>query len=255
MAKEIKLINLNSYYLSEDSGELNFPKPSSMVGQIHKNLVEAISKGKLKPGQPLRELELQKWFGTSRAPIREAIRLLESEGLIIVDTYKKKYVRPITKQILKETVPVMACLEGLAANLAAEQISEEKISSLQKITAEMGKAFEEKNYDVCANLNFDFHRTYVKLCNNEILIKAIRSIMKNTIWLWITSLYYTKSELIPLSLDEHEEIIESLQTHNALKAEEMVRKHITNVLERSLELSVFSPDGHFNINNFEIDKR
>jgi DNA-binding GntR family transcriptional regulator len=73
--------------------------------------------------------------------------------------------------------------------------------------------------------------------------------MKNTIWLWITSLYYTKSELIPLSLDEHQEIIASLQTHNALKAEEMVRKHITNVLERSLELSVFSPDGHFNINN------
>ena len=109
----------------------------------------------------------------------------------------------------------------------------------------MEKAFEEKNYDVCASLNFDFHRTYVKLCNNEILIKAIRSIMKNTIWLWITSLYYTKSELIPLSLHEHQEIIEALQTHNALKAEEMVRKHITNVLGRSLELSVFSPEGHF----------
>jgi len=219
-----------------------FEKPRSMVAQIHKAMSDAISRGALKPGQALKESDLQSWFNTSRAPIREAIRLLEADGMVIVDHYKRKYVRPITKEILGETIPVLACLEGLAANLAAQRITQEQIRGLHKNNEEMKKSFEEKRYDLCANLNFDFHRTYVKMANNTPLIRAIRSIMKNTIWLSIANLYFQKSELILFSLVEHKEIIHAFEDHNSAKAEEEVRKHVISSMGHALESPVFDSD-------------
>lgn len=220
--------------LSNEIGGSKFARPRSMVNQIYRDLAGAISKGVLEPGQLLRESELQQWFRTSRAPIREAIRLLEADGLVTVDTYKKKYVRRITLETLKETIPVMACLEGFAANLASERITSEQIGILQKINEEMKIAFEEKKFNLCSQLNFSFHRTYVKLSDNNTLIKAIRSIMKNTIWLMTTNLYYNKSELIPLSMAEHKNIINAFQERNGKEVEEEVRKHIRNIIERWL---------------------
>ena len=63
-----------------------FERPRSMVAQIHKAMSDAISKGVLKPGQSLKESDLQSWFNTSRAPIREAIRLLEADGMVMCTT-------------------------------------------------------------------------------------------------------------------------------------------------------------------------
>jgi len=219
-----------------------FEKPRSMVAQIHKAMSDAISKGVLKPGQPLKESDLQSWFNTSRAPIREAIRLLEADGMVIVDHYKKKYVRPITHQILEETIPVLACLEGLAANLASERITPEQIEALQKNNEEMKINFEEKRFDLCADLNFEFHRTYVKMAQNTPLIRAIHSIMKNTIWLSIATLYFQKSELILFSYVEHRKIIQAFEERNRLKAEEEVRRHVISSLRHALESPFF--DSH-----------
>lgn len=219
--------------VSAKAEEQNFTKPRSMVNQIHKELSQAISRGILKPGQPLREIELQKWFNTSRAPIREAIRLLEGDGLVIVDTYKKKYVRLITLDLIKETIPVMACLEGYAGNLAIEKITKEHITLLQTINEEIRGAFNQKKYDECSQKNFNFHRIYVKLSNNQALIKAIRSLMKNAMWLMATNIYYKNSELIPLSIDEHKKIIEAFESGNGQRVEEEIRKHVLNNVERS----------------------
>ncbi len=65
-------------------------KPTSIVDQIHKALSRAILNQELKPGDPITEAELQEGFGVSRAPIREAIRMLESEGLVVVNAFKNQ---------------------------------------------------------------------------------------------------------------------------------------------------------------------
>lgn len=66
-----------------------FSKPKSMVDQIYDSIARAITTGDLEPGTRLVEQVLQNDFGVSRAPIREAIRLLEADGLVVVDAYKK----------------------------------------------------------------------------------------------------------------------------------------------------------------------
>jgi len=80
--------NVSALPLIRETEDAKFSKPRSMVDQIHHSMRNAIAKGTLNPGQVLKEKELQGWFGVSRAPIREAIRLLEAERLVEVDAYK-----------------------------------------------------------------------------------------------------------------------------------------------------------------------
>lgn len=97
-------------------------QPGSIVEQLYSLLCMEIMDGSLKPGQALLEKDLQQRFGTSRAPIREAIRLLAADRLVVVNAYKKKYVRKITREDLREVIPVLACLEGCAARLTVEKL-------------------------------------------------------------------------------------------------------------------------------------
>ena len=111
---------------------LKLQKPESLVGQIYRNLSQAIMDGSLKPGLPLKEQELQRNLGVSRAPIREAIRLLQADRLVVVSTYKEKYVRRITRDDLLDVIPVLACLEGCAARLAAQRMGSAQIEAFLK---------------------------------------------------------------------------------------------------------------------------
>lgn len=153
---------------------IEFTKPSSIVEQIHKSLLEAISNHELEPGTPLTEAQLQKWFGVSRAPIREAIRLLESEGLVVVNAFKKKYVRKYTSEEMLETFKVLGCLEGYAAAITATRITSEQIDFLEKNLERMQEAYSTGNLDVCSQINFEFHGTITRIAGNTVLKKIWR---------------------------------------------------------------------------------
>ncbi len=223
----------------------NFSKPRSLVDQIKHDLCVAIEKGDLPPGRQLKEIELQKWFGVSRAPIREALRLLQGDGLIIMDDYKKRYVRRITKKDIEEIFPVMACLEGLAAGCAALKITPEQIAELTEINLKMVTAHKAKNYKLCTRLNYEFHRLIISIVDNKALKRAMRSLTKGSIWLWITNCYYERDDSILVSISEHDRIIAALDEGNRQKAEQEARNHINEVFLRSLEFALFDSEGDY----------
>ncbi|MCD6185986.1 MAG: GntR family transcriptional regulator [Deltaproteobacteria bacterium] len=223
----------------------NFSKPRSLVDQIKNDLCDAIEKGALMPGQQLKEVELQKWFGVSRAPIREALRLLQGDGLITMDDYKKRCVRRITKKDIEEIFPVMACLEGLAAGLAASKITTEQIGKLTGISLKMAAAHKEKKYKLCTRLNYEFHSIIINIVDSHALNRAMRSLTKGSIWLWITNCYYEKDDSILLSISEHNRIIKALKEKNSKKAEQEARNHINQVYQRSLEFAIFDNEGDY----------
>ncbi|MCB2189944.1 MAG: GntR family transcriptional regulator [Deltaproteobacteria bacterium] len=220
-----------------------FPKPKSMVDQIYFSLSNAITTGYLDPGSRLVEQKLQKDFGVSRAPIREAIRLLEADGLVVVDAYKKKHVRNLTREDLVDNIPVVAALEGLAARLAAAKITPEQIQELEAVNKEIEQAFSEGNFAKCAELNFAFHRVFLKVADNKALYRAVRSIVKSTLWLWLASQYYKNNAIIPSSIKEHELILRSFRSKDVDLVESSVREHIENVLARFLKQSKFDTEG------------
>ncbi len=223
----------------------NFSKPRSLVDQIKHDLCAAIEKGDLLPGQQLKEVELQKWFGVSRAPIREALRLLQGDGLIIMDDYKKRCVRKITKKDIEEIFPVMACLEGLAAGCAASKITTEQISKLTGINLKMVAAHKEKKYKLCTRLNYEFHSIIIKIVDSHALNRAMRSLTKGSIWLWITNCYYERDNSILLSIAEHNRIITALSEGDSKKADQEARNHIDQVYCRSLGFAIFDNEGDY----------
>jgi len=205
----------------------------------------AIAKGELLPGQQIKETEIQDWFKVSRAPVREALRLLQGDNLIVVDNFKKRWVRRITKKNLEELFPVMACLEGLAAGIAAPVMTSDKIKKLTEINAQMETYYQQRRYDLCAQLNFEFHTVFIKAIDNDALTKTIRSLTKGIMWLWMTNIYFEKNGLIPLSIAEHDKIIAAFHKRDGQAAESMVREHITKVFKRSLKYSIFDKEGDY----------
>ncbi len=227
----------------------SFSKPRSLVDQLKHDLSEAIVKGTLLPGQQIKEIELQEWFNVSRAPIREALRLLEGDGLVVVDNYKKRHVRRITRKDLDDIFPVMACLEGLAARFAALKLTQGEIQELKDLNDQMKTAFENKAYQSCAELNFKFHRTYIKTIDNRALERSMRYLTRGLIWLWLANIYYKQEKLIRISISEHNKIIDALSKKDANKADKNVRDHILNVYKRSLRHAIFDSNGDWVLEN------
>jgi DNA-binding GntR family transcriptional regulator len=223
--------------------EIDLEKPRTMVTQLYKTLERSIVKGQLYPGQPLKEQDLEKIFAVSRAPIREAIRLLEANGLVVVDDYKKKYVRKITRQYLQDLMPVVARLEGYAANLATKLLTPEQIGEIARLNKEMEEAYKQKHYETCSELNFSFHRTYVKAANNDVLNSVIRSMSNSIKGFWITNLYFKNHQFIPISISEHHKIIKEFMNRNSDKVEVLVRNHVVGMLSRSIKYALFDSEG------------
>jgi len=206
-----------------------FTKPFSIVEQIHKSLSDAILNQELQPGTPLTEIELQEWFGVSRAPIREAIRLLESEGLVVVNAFKKKYVRKLTHEELQEIYTVLGCLEGFAAGIAASRLTAEQLGKLGENIEQMKEEYGKGNIASCTQLNFEFHSSIIRTADNSVLKKTIASIMRAPGWYWLTRAYYRDPVLVLSSVTDHSEILSALRARDSQRADKCVRDHFSNI--------------------------
>ena len=106
---------------------------------VFKTLRQAILRGELKPGERLMEIKLANKLGVSRTPIREAIRKLELEGLVLMIPRRGAEVAEITEKSLNDVLEVRKALEELAVQLACERMDEEGLEALKKAA----KEFEE----------------------------------------------------------------------------------------------------------------
>lgn len=222
-------------------------RPGSTVEQLYSLLCMEIMNGTLKPGQSLKEQELKARFGTSRAPIREAIRLLAADRLVIVNAYKKKYVRKITRDDLSEVIPVLACLEGCAAKLAINNITPQQLDDFVKINEKLKAAYQAGNIENCIDINFEFHKFYVKNASNETLKQAIRPIIQRVVKLWVTTLYTNNPVLFEKTINEHEKIINAFVKGDKNKVDNCAKSHIDSLLSRAMKLSVFDKQDNFNL--------
>ncbi len=220
--------------------------PGSIVEQIYSLLCQEIMDGTLEPGYFLKEEELKDRFGTSRAPIREAIRLLAADRLVVTSAYKKKYVRKITREDLLEVIPVLASLEGCAAKLTAERATPESTQDLVKINEELKAAYQAGDIENCIALNFKFHGYYVKGAANETLRQAIRPIIQRTVRLWVSFLYRINPAFMETTIAEHDSIIVAFNKGDQKAIEHDAREHVENLLHRAMKFSVFDKQGNFN---------
>ncbi|WP_182103538.1 GntR family transcriptional regulator [Niallia taxi] len=191
--------------------------------QSYEMLRDKILNGELQGGTKIVEEKIAAELGVSRTPIRESIRKLEYEGLIV----NKRVVKP-TEKDLRNMFQVRILLEGYSAQCAASYIKEKELEELLACV-EIGRNGEVEEI---MKANERFHEIIVQSSNNPVMIDIIDRI-QSTIYLFRkTVVFYNRPHLI----DEHEQIYEAIKERDGQKAEQLMKSHLQADLEFCLHL-------------------
>ena len=136
---------------------------------IVNRLREAIVEGNMAPGSRLSERLLCEQMGVSRTPMREAFKVLAGEGLIQILPNKGAVVPRMSIEEVAQTFEVIASLEGLSGQLAAQRASPEQIQKIQKLQLDMESAHQRKNLSRYYSLNSEIHLLIAEAAHNPIL--------------------------------------------------------------------------------------
>lgn len=185
---------------------------------------EAIINGDFKPGQRLMEVQLAEQMGVSRTPVREAIRKLELEGLVVMVPRKGAYVAGLSSEDVKEVLEIRAVLEGLAASLAAEKASEEDIAMLKEIVDKFVTAAGEEDVVKLIHLDSDFHDVMYRASKNKKLIQLISSLREQVQRFRVA--YFTKIKNTEILIAEHNELLDAIVGGDSAKARIVAETHI-----------------------------
>lgn len=193
---------------------------------VFNTLRKAILTGQLKPGERLMEVHLANSLGVSRTPIREAIRKLELEGLVIMIPRRGAEVARITEKSLKDVLEVRRALDVLSVELACDRITEEDIERLLNACQDFEQAARGKDASVIAKADVDLHDIIVEATGNQRLQQLVNNLSEQ---MYRYRFVYIKEESQHDTLVvEHREIYESIARRDKERAMAAARIHIDN---------------------------
>lgn len=201
---------------------------------------EAIITGKLKPGERLMEVQLAEKLGVSRTPVREAIRKLELEGLVVMVPRKGAYVADLNAKDLLNVLEVRSSLEGLAASLAAERITDEEVEKLKKIVEEFRIKMEEGDLEALIRLDKEFHELIFAASRNDKLIQIMNNLQEHVHRFRVK--YITEEKKAKRIYQEHKKIAELIEQRDANGARKWAEKHVHNFQEEVVRDSKYFSD-------------
>lgn len=193
---------------------------------VFKTLRENILTGILKPGQRLMEIQLASQLGVSRTPIREAMRMLELEGLVVMIPRKGAVVAEITKKDLEDVLEVRCALEELAVELACAKITRSQIDALKENVLEFQQIMGKDNITALAEKDVEFHDIIFSATNNPRLVQLLSNLREQ---MYRYRMEYLKDTQTHVRLvKEHETIIHNLEQRDVKNAKKNISSHITN---------------------------
>ncbi|MCH8467222.1 MAG: GntR family transcriptional regulator [Roseinatronobacter sp.] len=184
-------------------------------------LLDEIRLGTLPPGARLREVELAERLGISRTPVREAIRMLEADGLVEHLPRQGASLRRLSYAEVMELYEMRAVLEGTAARLAARSASDLELRELAEINAEMTASTQPGEI---ARLNRQFHATLINAAKNRYLQRAIGAMARTLLILGPSTLFDPARS--QSAAQEHEGLLHALGARDGARAEALMRAHI-----------------------------
>jgi len=209
---------------------------SSLEEKVYRALEEEILLGTVKRGDQLKEIAIAERLDVSRTPVRGALRRLAEDGLVTLMANKGATVVGINDADIEDIYAVRMRLEGLAARLAAERMSDEDRRELASCY-ELSEFYMAKNNDErCGELDSEFHSIIFKASGSRHLCKILSDLHKNIKAYRRLSL--SRPERAERSMLEHKEILEAILAGNADEAEEKSSIHIKNALLNFKGISV-----------------
>jgi DNA-binding GntR family transcriptional regulator len=207
------------------------PKPllqaKTLVEQVTARIVEAAVRGVYLPGDRVVEAELARRFNVSRVPVREALRLLESQGIVVNMPYRGMRLMDVSMARLERILKVRLALENLAAEEVRVMLrkGEDRLSPLVLLADQMEQAAAESDSYALARLDTEFHRCLCILSGNDVLVRTWEPLaLQLTI---IFGLSAMQKDLAPIAA-EHRDIIEALRSADRRALARLMETHIVD---------------------------
>ncbi|MDQ6876413.1 MAG: GntR family transcriptional regulator [Candidatus Dormibacteraeota bacterium] len=191
--------------------------------QVKDVLIERIIEGRYKPGARLVETQIARELGVSQAPVREALRDLESVGMIESSAFRGARVSKPTRAELIEAFPVRAALESLAAAEAAPRITDEQLDQLDELIEQMEDAAKQGKAHQQAIANAQFHALIVEAAQNSTL-ERLWAFLEPSARTYLTTAR-SGVDLTKLAV-RHRKIVKPLRERDAKGAADAMREHL-----------------------------
>jgi len=207
--------------------------PPRLVDDIAARIRERIMSGAYGPGHRLRQEAVARDLSVSRTPLREALRMLEQEGLVVLRPGRGAEVASGDLDTLIEAYRVREVLDGLAASIVAADPDPAELDRLQDLVDQQHRALDPWRPEVYAPLNVEFHGTLLRLSGNEYLTRQ-SSVLHLTANVYVPY-RILDHDRVRRAIDEHQVILDALRARDVRAAETAARAHIsatTRMLER-----------------------
>lgn len=212
--------------MSSDKLKVNMNEYLPLRDVVFNILRKAIITGEFAPGERLMEIALADRLGVSRTPVREAIRKLELEGLVVMIPRKGAEVARITEKDLRDVLDVRCALEELGASLAAGRITEDGKRDLKRALLAFERAVELGDFAEIADKDMDFHDVIFEIVDNPRLTTIVNNLRE---LIYRYRLEYVKDVNYHHTLvNEHRQITEAIFDGEADKARSLMKAHIYN---------------------------
>ena len=206
--------------------EVNMNEYLPLRDVVFNTLRQAILKGELAPGERLMEIQLAEKLGVSRTPIREAIRKLELEGLVLMIPRKGAEVAKISEKSLKDVLEVRRSLEELAIELACQRMTDSDLMEMERAGKAFKDAVDNGNAMEIAETDEAYHDVIYNCTRNMRLVQILNNLREQ---MYRFRLEYIKDEdKRQILLIEHEKILRALRNRHVAEAKAAVREHIDN---------------------------
>jgi len=216
-----------------------FEKPTTLATEIARHLREAIIKGELVPGERLNESRLTRELALSRSPVREAIRILEAEGLLTLEPHRGARVRPLSDRDLEEIFDVRLMIESHALRRDPHRVTPEAIAPLRRAVEDARAALAVGDVERWHQTSLRFHDGLVALASNRHLTR-LHEELKTSVRRYQISVIGPSGEPERFQA-EHEAILEALERGRAERGAALVAAHITNLKEALVKAIAGTP--------------
>lgn len=209
------------------SGTDSIPR-RSLHDELTERLRALITRGDLAPGEKIPEKSLCEQFGVSRTPLREALKVLASEGIVTLKPNRGAVVSALTIEELDEVFPVMGALEALSGEIACLRITDREVQAIRKMHEAMIRHWQRDELQPYFALNQKIHEAILEATRNETLSSIYRGLSGRILSArYIANMSAARWEK---AVEEHEAILDALEKRDGARLSKILKAHLANKL-------------------------
>ncbi|MEO1854447.1 MULTISPECIES: GntR family transcriptional regulator [Chromohalobacter] len=206
-------------------------KQNTLHGEVAVRIRDMIDAGTLTPGSRVPEKQLCEQFGVSRTPLREALKVLASEGFVELLPNRGARISKLTIDTLQNTLEVMSALEGLSGELACAHVSDAELANIEALHYQMLAHYKNSNMAEYLLTNQQIHEAIVVASRNDVLIDVYKNLNQRVRRVRFSA--ELSREYWAKAVQDHEDIIDALRRRDGETLGKILRRHLSDKVEVS----------------------